>query len=297
MFNQRRSIRLSVCQKSSELQEDLMDLVQFFTLSVCCWWTAAARSYYSDSPRLIVTDEIEDGQTVEVTCTLPIDYTGGDCRLYREDSSSPLRVMTTRTFLCVFHLTSTELLGRRPVGSRIYLKCDYHLQQYTSAFSDIKGVTVRGSSPSPRLSVSRRLLSPGDGVEVTCSPPLRYVSSCRFYRDSVIVSTGPCSRNLTGQQLAIWKKSTTLLPVNMTCRYDPHDHLDIRSEPSNHHMLFVVDVTQVSSSVSCSVSVDDDQLTGFTDGSWTFVGADGATVSVQVTNSSLKSDHTCSDSP
>ena len=100
----------------------------------------------ADNPKLIVTDEIEDGGTVEVTCILPIDYTGGDCRLYREDSLSPLRVMTARSFLCVFHLTSAELLGRRPVGSRIYLKCDYHLQQYTSAFSDIKGVTVSGTS-------------------------------------------------------------------------------------------------------------------------------------------------------
>ncbi|XP_036971270.1 uncharacterized protein LOC119028920 [Acanthopagrus latus] len=274
-----------------------MDLVQFFTLSLSCWWTAAARYYFSNNPKLIVTDEIEDGGTVEVTCILPIDYTGGDCRLYREDSLSPLRVMTARSFLCVFHLTSAELLGRRPVGSRIYLKCDYHLQQYTSAFSDIKGVTVSGSSPSPRLSVSRRLLSPGDSVEVTCSPPLRYVSSCQFYRDSVIITRGSCSRNLTGQQLAIWEKSTTLLPVNMTCRYDPHDHLEIRSEPSNHHMLFVVDVTQVSSSVNCSVSVDDDQLTGFADSNRMFVGADGVLVSLQVTNSSLKSDHTCSHSP
>lgn len=99
-----------------------------------------------DTPKLIVTDEIEDGGTAEVICTVPIDYTGGDCRLYREDSPSPLRVMTARSYLCVFHLTSAELLGRRPVGSRIYLKCNYHLQQYTSVFSDIKGVTVSGTS-------------------------------------------------------------------------------------------------------------------------------------------------------
>lgn len=56
------------------------------------------------------------------------------------------------------------------------------------------------------------------------------------------------------------------------------------------------DVTQVSSSVSCSVSVDDDQLMGFADSSRMFVGAEGVSVSVQVTNSSLTSDHTCSHS-
>lgn len=56
------------------------------------------------------------------------------------------------------------------------------------------------------------------------------------------------------------------------------------------------DVTQVSSSVSCSVSVDD-QLMGFADSSRMFVGAEGVSVSVQVTNSSLTSDHTCSHSP
>ena len=107
-----------------------------------------------------------------------------------------------------------------------------------------------GSSPSPRLSVSNRLLSPDDSVEVTCFPPLHYVSSCQFYRDRVIITTGSCSMNLTGKQLAIWEKSTTLLPVNMTCTYDPHDHLDIRSEPSNHHMLFVVGKKQSGSFTS-----------------------------------------------
>lgn len=62
-------------------------------------------------------------------------------------------------------------------------------------------------------------------------------------------------------------------------------------------VVMFADVTQVSSSVNCSVSVDDDQLTGFADSNRMFVGADGVLVSLQVTNSSLKSDHTCSHSP
>ncbi|XP_051231621.1 uncharacterized protein LOC127349766 isoform X2 [Dicentrarchus labrax] len=238
---------------------------------------------------------MEDGQVLEVTCIVPVDYTGGACRLFREDSQTPFRLQTATSYLCLFRLTSRELLGRHLVGSRVFLRCDYRLQQYTSESSDTKGVTVWGSSPSPRLSVSRRFVSPDDSVEVTCSPPLRPVFSCHFYRGEVPVAEGSCSRNLTGKQLAIWEKSTLLLPVNMTCRYDPYRGRDIRSEPSNHNLLFVVDVSQVSTSVDCRVSVEDDQLTAFIGSSWTSVGADGQTVTVQVTNSSLTSNETCNN--
>lgn len=271
-----------------------MDLILLFALSLC-WWTAASRSLWTDKPWIIVSsDEIREGETVQVTCTLPIDYRGGDCRLFRGNSPLPFRLKRATDFLCVFQLTSQQLLGEKPVGSRIHLKCDYHLQQYTSGWSDVQGVTVWGSSPSPALSVSRRFVSPADVVEVTCSPPNRFVSSCTFYRDEIIVATGSCHRNLTGKQLAIWEKSTTLLPVNMTCRYYPDRHLNIRSEPSNHNLLFVVDASQVSSSVDCKVLVEGDQL-AFRGGDRTFVGADGQTVNVQVTNSSLTANETCSN--
>ncbi|XP_070816875.1 uncharacterized protein [Chaetodon trifascialis] len=266
---------------------------------------AAARSLWSgvltcplsaDKPSIIVSRrEINDGETVTLTCTVPIDYRGGDCRLFRERSRIPFRLMTATDYLCDFQLTSQELLGRRPVGSKIFFKCDYHLQQYTSVSSDVSAVTVRGSSPSPGLSVSRRFLSPDDSVEVTCSPPLRSVSTCHFYRDEIHVAEGPCRRNLTGKQLSIWEESTVLLPVNMTCRYDPHKHLHIRSEPSNHNLLFVVDASRVSSPVDCKVSVDDDQLAVFGDGSWTFAGEDGPTVTLRLTNSGPTSDETCGE--
>lgn len=101
-------------------------------------------------------------------------------------------------------------------------------------------VSPSGSSPSPGLSVSRRFVSPDDSVEVTCSPPLNFVHSCHFYRDEIHIADGSCRRNLTGKQLSIWEKSTILLPVNMTCTYHPYEHRYVRSEPSNHNLLFVV---------------------------------------------------------
>ncbi|XP_041792086.1 uncharacterized protein LOC121605999 [Chelmon rostratus] len=272
-----------------------MDLILFLSLSLC-WCMAAARSLWTDKPWIIVSSaEIEDGETVEVTCTLPIDYRGGDCRLFRDNSPVPFRLKTATGYLCVFYLTSQELLGRQPVGSQIFLKCDYHIQQYTSVSSDVKGVTVWGSSPSPGLSVSRRFVSPDDSVEVTCSPPLNFVHSCHFYRDEIHIADGSCRRNLTGKQLSIWEKSTILLPVNMTCTYHPYEHRYVRSEPSNHNLLFVVDASRASSSVDCKVSVEDDQLAAFGRSSWTNVGADGPTVTVQVTNSVLMPNETCSN--
>uniref|UniRef100_UPI0037E88B84 uncharacterized protein n=1 Tax=Semicossyphus pulcher TaxID=241346 RepID=UPI0037E88B84 len=247
-----------------------------------------------ETPRLIISSsEIEDGETMKITCTLPIDYGGGVCRLFRENSKRVFRETKESGFLCVFLLSSRELLGRRPVGSRVYFTCDYHLQEYTSVQSNVRGVTVWGSSPSPGLSLSRRFLSPEDSVEVTCSSPLGPVASCHFFRGQIHVAHGACSRNLTSQQLAVWEKPALLLPVNLTCRYYPHPKLQIRSEPSNHNVLFVLDVSQVSTSMDCNVSVDIDQLAGFGERSWTSVGADGQTVTVQVSNRILTTNNTC----
>ncbi|XP_068175123.1 uncharacterized protein [Antennarius striatus] len=271
-----------------------MDLILVFMLPLC-WWTAAARPMWSEKPRIIIdSSDIQDGEAVVVVCTLPIDYRGGECRLYRDGSQTPFRVTGTTHFLCRFHLTSRQLLGTRPVGSRVYLRCDYHLQQYTSALSDVSGVTVWGSRPSPTLSVGNRFVSPDDSVEVTCSLPVGSAFSCRFYRGEIRLAEGSCSRNLTGEQLTVWEKKTVLLPVNLTCRYDPEEHLSIRSEPSNHKMLFVVDWTQVSSSGRWDVLADDDQMEAFRNGIWVFVGAGDRRVTIQPTNHRPAPNETCS---
>ncbi|XP_040895548.1 uncharacterized protein LOC121182940 [Toxotes jaculatrix] len=274
-----------------------MDLVVLFTLCLC-WWTTAARSTWSNKPSIIVSShEIVDGETLTVSCTVPIDYTGGDCRLFREHSTIPIKLKTTSNYICHFHLSSQVLLGKQRVGSRISIWCDYTIQEYTSVPSDRTGIVVWGSSPSPGLSVSHHFISPDDSVEITCSPPLRFVSSCHFYRDEVAIARGSCRRNMTGRELSVWEKPSLLLPVNLTCRYRPDQHRYIRSEPSNHSLVVVVDVSRTTSSVDCSVSVTDEHLETFSNSSWTFGGGDGPKVTVQLTNGSLVLNQTCNDRP
>ena len=53
------------------------------------------------------------------------------------------------------------------------------------------------------------------------------------------------------------------------------------------------DASSVTSSVDCKVSVSDDQLEAFRGSSWATVGANGANVTIQVTNSSLSLGQTC----
>ncbi|XP_023148766.2 uncharacterized protein LOC111583769 [Amphiprion ocellaris] len=270
-----------------------MNLILLFGLSHCCWM-AAARYTWTDKPWIIVGEhEIKEGETLKVSCTLPIDYTGGNCRLFRGNSAIPFRLKTALDFVCVFHLSSKVLLGNHPVGSKISLRCDYQIQEFTSRSSDNAAVIVWGSCPSPSLSVSHHFVSPDDSIEVTCLPPLGYAPSCSFYRGQYTIAEGSCSRNMTGQELAIWEEPTFLLPVNLTCTYEPNlDHY-IRSDNSNQHLLLVVDVNRVTTSVNCKVSVSDDQLEVFKDSSWTSAGANGSSVTIQVTNSSLMLSDTC----
>ncbi|XP_041647867.1 uncharacterized protein LOC121512588 isoform X2 [Cheilinus undulatus] len=259
-----------------------MDLSLLLALSLCY------------KPSMIFSSfEIKDGESVRIMCTQPVNWSGGECRLYRKNSHHPFRVAKASDFVCVFNLSSQELLGGRPVGSKVLFTCDYQVQQFTSVRTDIGGVTVWGTSPSPRLSVSRSFVTPDESVEVTCSPPLHSVSRCHFYRDQDHIAQGPCSRNLTGQQLVVWEKPALLLPVNLTCRYYPHNHLRIRSEASNLKQLFVIDVDQVSTSMDCTVTLADDQLETFGENRWTSAGADGQTVTLQVTHGNLMINQTC----
>ena len=118
---------------------------QSAVVSASCSKSPGVCHFSAEIPSIIMSSsEIEDGQTVEVTCTLPIDYRGGDCRLYRRKSRTPFKLQRATDYFCVFHLTSQELLGKKPVGSKIYLRCDYQLQQYTSVPSDMRSVTVWG---------------------------------------------------------------------------------------------------------------------------------------------------------
>lgn len=87
---------------------------------------------------------------------------------------------------------------------------------------------------------TRHFVSPNDTVEIACSLPLGHAYTCHFYREWICVKFGSCSNKLTGWQLGLWAKRTAMLPVNMTCKYDPHPKLDLHSKPSNHLLLLVV---------------------------------------------------------
>nr|XP_057929828.1 uncharacterized protein LOC131129905 [Doryrhamphus excisus] len=286
------------CQNSSRLHMDHMDpSVLFFTFTLS-WASAAARSTWTDKPWILVnSSDIKVGENVEVSCTLPIDYRGGECRLYRGDSRFPFRLMTALEFICVFSLSSSVLLGPLPVGSVVSLRCDYQLQQYTSVSSDGASVVVWGTSPSPTLSVSHPVVSPEDNVEVICSPPHLPVYKCHFYRDHDRIAEGPCRRNLTGSQLAIWAEPAVLLPVNLTCRYRPNEDLYFNSDASNNNMLFVVDAAQASSSLDCKVPVNSGELVAFRGLSWTFASGSGTKVKVHGTDSGMQLNSICDLAP
>lgn len=85
-------------------------------------------------------------QQVRVTCLIPLDYGGGRCRLFREGSSRAFKTARANYYQCDFVLPARELLAFRPVGSIVYIHCDYQLQQYTSALSNLRGITIRGKS-------------------------------------------------------------------------------------------------------------------------------------------------------
>ncbi|XP_072244980.1 uncharacterized protein [Leuresthes tenuis] len=185
-----------------------MDLILLFTLFLCCW-TAAARYVWSDKPSLLMsTNDITEGESLDVSCTLPIDYRGGDCRLFRKHSDVPFKVMTATEYVCVFHLSSKVLLGQHPVGSMISIRCDYRLQEYTSVSSDSKNVIVWGTRPSPSLSISRRFVSHPESIEVICSPPAAF-SKCIFYKDaSRVASLVDCKVSVSDDQLEALRGSS-----------------------------------------------------------------------------------------
>ncbi|KAM8888503.1 uncharacterized protein ACB058_003480 [Synchiropus picturatus] len=241
----------------------------------------------ADKPTILLSDdEIKDGDMMTITCLVPIDYGGGTCSLYRKHSNFPFRQVTADRYTCKFHLTSSELLGPRPVSREVRFKCDYTLQEYISAFSQYAVLEVWGSRPSPSLSVGRHVVSLKDTVEVNCPPPPPESSHrCDFYRDQYRIKSASCHYNITGNELVIWEKPAVLTPVNFTCRNRPEEY--VRSEPSNHHMMFVVDAAQATTSMVCRVSVEHGE------GEWVFDGDNKRTVTVRASSSDQQADNTC----
>ncbi|KAM9761616.1 uncharacterized protein ACNS7B_003996 [Menidia menidia] len=231
-----------------------MDLILLLTLSLCCH-AAAGRYVWSDKPKLIVdSHEIEDGESLNVSCTLPVDYLGGSCRLFRGQNKVAFRSMTATSYVCDFWLSSGELLGTHEVGSTVSIYCDYTLQEFVSKSSDRSSVTVWGTGPSPTLSISRCIISRRESIEVTCTPPVDFVDKCHFYKNGYSFKWGSCRRNLTGEEIAIWERPSPLLSFNLTCTYDPDMHRSIRSRHSNRQQLSVADQSKAAPSADCEVS-------------------------------------------
>lgn len=97
-----------------------------------------------------------------------------------------------------------------------------------------------GSSPRPYLAAWPRLLTPGDTLGIRCVPPVGPAHKCHFYRGEDRIQSGDCTMDLPGRKLSLWLQDSVLLPVNMTCRYDPVPDLDLRSHPSNHFLVYLV---------------------------------------------------------
>ncbi|XP_029905123.1 uncharacterized protein LOC115357665 isoform X2 [Myripristis murdjan] len=92
-------------------------LLLLLSLALC--GGVSARSRWSEKPWISVSSPVVvAGEWLTVLCGVPIDYTGGECRLYRGDARTPLSVMTTHDYVCRFVLPVRRLMRRLPVGGR-----------------------------------------------------------------------------------------------------------------------------------------------------------------------------------
>lgn len=101
----------------------------------------------ADVPKLLLEYvEITEGEILDVGCTVPIDYGEGVCRLFRGDSDYPFATVRAQSYSCNFHVGSSQLLGHRPVGSKISIRCDYKIQDFISQSSDSSYIIVWGEN-------------------------------------------------------------------------------------------------------------------------------------------------------
>ncbi|XP_029905121.1 uncharacterized protein LOC115357665 isoform X1 [Myripristis murdjan] len=220
-------------------------LLLLLSLALC--GGVSARSRWSEKPWISVSSPVVvAGEWLTVLCGVPIDYTGGECRLYRGDARTPLSVMTTHDYVCRFVLPVRRLMRRLPVGGRTSVRCDYHLQSYTSESSDNTALFLWESVSAPVLSVSSQVVSVEGSVEVRCSSSSSPSPSvCHFSSDRASLGWASCSANLTARRLAAGQQAAPLLPVRLSCSYE-QEELHRRSEPSEPLLLLLLDVSQLA---------------------------------------------------
>lgn len=130
-----------------------MSSIDLFVSDWLTGWTAAARSTWTgESPGKVVEKVVVCLQTSWHVFSLQTNPgsswaalrsrtdrwwgSPGECRLFRENPRWPSDWRRRQ----ITPASSTM------VGSRIYLRCDYQIQQYKSKFSDITGVTIWGET-------------------------------------------------------------------------------------------------------------------------------------------------------
>lgn len=105
-----------------------------------------------------------------------------------------------------------------------------------------KNTLYHGTRPSPSLSISRRFVSPPEGIpEATCTP---LVSPVSFSQGSTGSGRHPAAVTTFGE-LTGFQKPTLLFPLNLTCTCHPDESLSIRSEYNNHQLVFAVGISTV----------------------------------------------------
>ena len=209
---------------------------------------------------------------MKVLCGVPIDYTGGFCRLYRDKTKTPLKTLQTNSYVCEFFVSSRELLAGRRAGTRTTVRCDYTLQKYVSVSSDNKAVVVWGmfsfplwdtvsnttclcscfsikiwvvlfilptdTPEKPVLKMSPQVVMLGGRVQVNCDSPLSYASECMVYRDTSYLGEIPCSHQMKAETLMLWRPISLFNEISIHCKYNRGDY--VRSNPSNPKKILLV---------------------------------------------------------
>ncbi|KAJ8396374.1 hypothetical protein AAFF_G00019510 [Aldrovandia affinis] len=204
---------------------------------------------WSDKPWINVnSSDIEEGEWIKVLCGVPIDYTGGFCRLYRDNSKVPIQSLQTNDYVCKFLVSEKDLLAGRPYGSRTSVRCDYTLQNYVSVPSDNKAVVVWGTARKPKLTVSPRVVMMGGKVKVQCSTPRNQILGCRMYRNGVHLDEIPCHHEMTAEKLMSWQTTSIFNEIDLSCKYDKREY--VISKASNPIRILVVDPTKLRASTN-----------------------------------------------
>ncbi|KAI1891922.1 hypothetical protein AGOR_G00148700 [Albula goreensis] len=209
-------------------------------------------SYWSDKPWINVnSSDIEVGEQVKVLCGVPIDYTGGTCRLFLDKRKTPIKTLQTHSYVCEFLLSSAELLKGRPVGTRTSLRCDYTLQNYVSISSDNKAVVVWGTAEKPMFGMSPQVVMMDGSVNLNCTPTQYHSTKCRFYRDSLRqYESIPCIHQVKVKKLMMWRKTSLFNEINFSCDYDRDGWEYFRSEESDPIPTLVVDPSRLQISTN-----------------------------------------------